>query len=200
MSHSQSSGQPGGPPDESVSEQPRWSWPRNHKFLTALGVVGSLSLLTGVIVAVAGGGDQATTPTAAGSNPAAAPTAAPFSPAAISSPTKHSSAPKPSSRAATKIAVTPDLVSTYSGFGLQITPRFTTSATWQLQYSFNCSGFRGPPKVKVTEGGGSDSNRVLLNETVFDAAGGTEVYDDAGSHYLKVDSLCSWTVKVVDET
>ena len=80
-------GQPGGqqpyggpgygyqpPPDHG---RPRKSWPGRHKVLTALGAVVGLFVVTGVIVAAAGGGHNAGNPAAAPSASAPATTAGP---------------------------------------------------------------------------------------------------------------------------
>lgn len=212
MSHSQFPGQPGNQANGPLPPQPRASWPRRHKLVTALAVIGSLSVLIGVVVAVSGGGQRAAAPDAA-SRVAAEPTVTPLSPAIGSSAAARSSdgagsasAPRPSgaatrsSGAAAKLVVVPNTVATYSGSGIETTPTFTTTATWQLAFSFNCSEFGEPAKVQVDEDGGSDSGRVLLSKSTLKTAGSTRVYDDTGSHYLKVDSPCSWIVKVVDES
>jgi hypothetical protein len=219
MSHSQSPGQPGNQASGPVPPQPRESWLRRHKFVTAFGVVGSLSIIIGVVVAVTGGGQGAAAPSAALSSPAAEPTVTPLSPALGSSATARSSGAASASAnrssasanrssasanrspgAAAKLAVAPNTVTTYSGSGIETTPKFTTTATWQLAYSFNCSEFGQPTEVQVEEDGGSDLNRALLNEKTLKTEGSTPVHDDAGSHYLKVNTACSWSVKVVDES
>jgi hypothetical protein len=49
----------------------------------------------------------------------------------------------------------------------------------------------------VEEDGGSDMNGVTVNELGMGGLSSTYGYNDAGSHFLAVDSECSWTVKVI---
>jgi hypothetical protein len=100
--------------------------------------------------------------------------------------------------AAASLPVIPHTVATYSGSGSQSTPVFTTTAGWQLVYSFNCSEFGTPARAEVVEGDRVRPGRVLVNIRTLRADGRTRVTGDAGSHHLLVDSPCSWVVKVVD--
>jgi hypothetical protein len=202
MPHDQAPGRPDGPPP---SEQ-RNSWLSRRRVLTALGVIGGLCILLGVIIAIAGGTDHAA-PVATASHAAAEPKVTPLSP--LSSATGSSSSgvssspasslPGKGSEAAPTLAAVPHTIATYSGSGIETTPEFTTTATWQLAYSFNCSQFGGPARAEVVEEGGSHPGKVLLNESTLRAEGRTRIYGDPGSHYLKINSPCSWVVKVVDQ-
>jgi hypothetical protein len=214
MSDDHAPGRPDGPPPT----EPRNSWPSRRRVLTALGVIGSLCVLLGIILAVTGGGHRAA-PVATASHAAAESAVTPVSPAVSSSSASHaaaepavtplSSAASSSSSAssssikgsgaAPSLAAVPHTVATFSGSGVETTPTFTTTATWKLAYSFNCSHFGGPARAEVIEKGGSQSGRVLLNESTLRAEGSTRVHGDPGLHYLRINSPCSWIVKVVDQ-
>jgi len=75
---------------------------------------------------------------------------------------------------------------------------FTTTAAWQLLYSFNCSEFGAPARAEVAEGDRVRPGKVLVNTRTLRTEGSIRVNGDAGSHYLQVNSPCSWVVKVVD--
>jgi hypothetical protein len=107
-------------------------------------------------------------------------------------------APAPASTAATT-AADPQVVATFSGSGQESTSRFTVSATWKLSYSFNCASFGGSGNFIVFEDGGKDLGGVTVNELATSKSGTIWAYDDAGPHYLEIDSECSWSVTVTDE-
>jgi Protein of unknown function (DUF2510) len=90
-------------------------------------------------------------------------------------------------------------VAAFSGSGIQNTPRFTVTATWKLVYSFSCAAFGQAGNFIVSEDGGNDFNGVSVNDMAVSKSASTWGYDDAGTHYLAIDSECSWNVKVVDE-
>lgn len=119
------------------------------------------------------------------------------SPPAASAPPAQTQAvafPVPS-RAAVTAAKT---VATFSGSGITNTAQFTVSSTWKLDYSFDCSNFGYAGTFIVMEdgglGGAMDVNALAVSKT-----GSSYAYDDAGTHYLEVNSECSWTLKVIDE-
>jgi hypothetical protein len=201
----------GGRPGEFLRPEPR----NRKRVLTALGVVGSLCVLAGIGLAVAGGthggvGEDLATPTTTAPNAAVEstfrvePTVTPVpaaregsssprsSPSVGSSPVKRSGIPA-------DLAAAPNTVTTYSGSGNQATPVFTTTAAWQLAYSFNCSAFGTPAIAEVVEIEGAHSSRILVHARVLEAKGNARVHGDPGPHYLKMVSPCSWVVKVVDQ-
>lgn len=90
-------------------------------------------------------------------------------------------------------------VATFSGSGIENTPKFTVTDTWKLDYSFDCSGFGTSGNFIVDEDGGSDFSGVSVNELGMGKSGSTYAYGDAGTHYLQINSECSWNVKVIDE-
>jgi hypothetical protein len=173
-----------------------------HKILPAIAVVGGLSLLAGVVFAVMGGRHHAA-PGAVASRPAAEPAFTPLAAGPSSAPRSARTASSPAPGAtraagqAAQLAVVPHTVTTYTGSGIETTPSFTTTASWQLGYSFNCTQFGAPARAEITEGPGADT--ILVNEKTLTAKGRVQVSGQAGSHYLKVNTACSWTVKVVDQ-
>ena len=145
--------------------------------LTALGAVAGVFLVTLVIGAAAGRGSAPQSTASAPLGTAAA------------SPAAASSAP----------AAKPHTVATFTGSGIQNTPRFTVTSTWKLAYSFDCSAFGGTGNFIVSEDGDSDFGGVTVDELGAGKRSSTWAYNDAGTHYLAVNSECSWTVKVIDE-
>jgi hypothetical protein len=108
------------------------------------------------------------------------------------------SAPAPASSAAAAKPAKARTVATFSGSGQENTPRFTVTSTWELDYSFNCASFGYAGNFQVYEDGGKDFN-LSVNDLAKGKAGSTWAYNDAGTHYLQINSECSWKVKIVDE-
>ena len=161
------------------------------------------ALVAVVAVLVAGCGHQVA-PAATASRVPAEPTVTRVPPAGEPSLSSRSSPPTRSSPvlrsgAAASLAVVPHTVTTYSGSGNQNTPSFTTTSAWQLAYSFNCSEFGGPTRVEVVEGEDAHSGKLLVSTRTLKAEGSTRIDGNPGSHYLEINSPCSWVVKVVDQ-
>lgn len=113
-------------------------------------------------------------------------------------PVSATSAAAPAASPAAKPAVA-RTVATFTGSGIQNTPKFTVTATWKLVYSFSCAAFGSSGNFIVDEDGGNDLNGVSVNELSAGQSGSTWGYNDAGTHYLAVNSECSWKVKIIDE-
>jgi len=96
------------------------------------------------------------------------------------------------------VAARAHTVATFTGSGQQNTPRFTVTATWKLVYSFNCESFGQSGNFQVYEDGGNDFN-LSVNDLAMSKSASTWAYDDAGTHFLQVNSECAWKMKVVDE-
>jgi hypothetical protein len=161
----------------------RKSWPARHKVLTVLGGVIGLIVVISVASAAANG-----------SHPSASSTAPPATQAAAAA--TSSATPSPTHSAAAARART---VATFTGSGTEKTPRFTATDTWKLTYSFNCAEFGQSGNFQVFEDGGSDFNGVEVNDLAMSKSASTWAYNDGGTHYLEVNSECSWKVKVIDE-
>lgn len=119
--------------------------------------------------------------------PAASTTTAPASPPAAAAPRTTAPAAKPRT------------VATFTGSGTETTRKFTVTGTWKLTYKFSCADFGQAGNFAVDEDGGADFNGVTVNDLAMSKSGSTWAYSDAGTHYLGIDSECSWTVKVTDE-
>jgi hypothetical protein len=135
------------------------------------------------------------TPTRSARGPATEPTVTPTRSAAGPAPVTGSPRATGTGGAA-KLAVVPGTVTTYSGSGTETTPQFTTTANWQIAYSFNCSQFGEPAQAEIVEDPGSGP--ILLNLMTLTTQGSVQVSGSAGPHDLEVNSPCSWTVKVID--
>lgn len=70
--------------------------------------------------------------------------------------------------------------------------------TWKLKYTFDCSTFGQSGNFQVHEDGGNDF-AWSVNDPAKSKSALTHAYDDAGSHYLQVNSEYAWTMKVIDE-
>lgn len=99
---------------------------------------------------------------------------------------------------AAKAAAVATTVATFSGDGIQATPQFTVTPSWRLDYSFDCSSFGYAGNFIIMEDGGL-AGAMDVNALAMSKAGSSYAYNDAGQHYIKVDSECSWTLKVIDE-
>ena len=89
------------------------------------------------------------------------------------------------------------LVATFSGKGIENTPKFTVGRDWKLEWSYNCSSFGLKGNFIVFEDGGRDLSGVRVNELGKGGHSTTYAYNDAGRHYLAVDSECAWKAKVI---
>jgi hypothetical protein len=149
-----------------------------------LGIGGGIFVLIAIVVAVSP--SKSSDPTAVTQQTQAA--AAPA----------HSAAPaKAAAKAAPKTAG--KTVATFTGSGTQKTAQFTASSTWKLAYSFDCSTFGYKGNFVVFEDGGSDFSGVTVTDLALSKSATTYAYNDAGTHYLEINSECSWTAKVIDE-
>jgi hypothetical protein len=91
----------------------------------------------------------------------------------------------------------PKTVLTAHGSGIKKTAKFTTGDDWTIHWTYNCSGFfggKGNFVVTVYTDGGLDD--IAVNELGKKGSDASPEYDDAGTHYLEVNSECSWTLKV----
>jgi hypothetical protein len=97
---------------------------------------------------------------------------------------------------ATSATPTQTVVFTKSGSGIANIQQFTVGDDWALQYSFDCSNFGGQGNFQVYEDypGGS----VLANQLAGKGSDTSYQTADGGTHTLKVNSECSWTIKVID--
>jgi len=91
----------------------------------------------------------------------------------------------------------PVVIATFGGSGIENTAKFTVTGDWVLEWTYDCSAFGDSGNFIVDEDGGSDFNGASVNELGPGGHGETHVYGDAGSHYLAMNSECSWTAKVV---
>jgi hypothetical protein len=98
--------------------------------------------------------------------------------------------------AAAPAAPAKKVVLTKSGEGIEQTRAFTVGDDWSLTYSFNCSNFGMQGNFQVYED--YPSGDVLVNALAKSGSDVTYQTGDAGTHSLKINSECAWTVKVTD--
>jgi hypothetical protein len=106
------------------------------------------------------------------------------------------SSPAPAVSSAAPATHTTRTIATFTGSGVENTPKFTVGDTWKLVYSFNCSSFGQAGNFMVDEDDSLMSN-LHVNDMALRKHGTTWSYGDAGTHFLNVDSECSWKIKVV---
>jgi TIR domain len=165
-----------------LQRTPGRGWNRNRVLWSALGGAACvLALITGIALA--------TQPKAPPRHHSAAGSRPPVSP----QPTIPHHRPTPHATAASPLA--PRVVAQFHGTGQENTPRFTVPATWKLVWQYNCASFGDPGVFQVYED--NYGGKVSVNELGKAGHGTTFGYSDAGSHYLQVNSVCGWQLKIV---
>jgi hypothetical protein len=98
-----------------------------------------------------------------------------------------------------KPAPKPVVIVTFSGSGIENTRAFTTPANWHLSWWYSCANFGSEGNFQVYEyGTGGSLTSVLVNELGTGRGPvATWQYGDGGSHYLQVNSECTWSLTVV---
>lgn len=163
------------PSGQQLPEKPRRSYKR--WFIAS-------AILNVILIMVAASHQAAPSSSPQGASaPAATPSAA------------ATSTPTPS---AAPVAVTSRTIARFTGSGIENTPKFVIGGdgTWKLDWTYNCSSDGGSGNFIVGEDQ-DDPNGVNVNELGPGGHGSTWAYNDAGSHYLAINSECDWTVKVI---
>ncbi|MEV6981588.1 hypothetical protein AB0M95_10075 [Sphaerisporangium sp. NPDC051017] len=127
----------------------------------------------------------------AASEPATVPTA-PTDPA-----TQPPPATQPSQDPASQPGARRTLL-TDNGNGTKNTAQFTVDASWELHYTYNCSGDgigTGIFSAHITEG--TSLVDLAANETGKSADKATPQYR-AGTFHLEITASCPWTIEVID--
>jgi hypothetical protein len=147
------------------------------------------------IGAAASGSSTNTTTT--GAEPAATVTVT----AAAAGSSPRTTAPKTPAPTSAGPATGPKTVLTAKGTGTKNTARFTTGNDWTIHWSYDCSktfGGQGNFIVDVYDGSEPSFTADGVNELGKKGADKSPVYDDAGPHYLSVDSECPWQLTVTE--
>jgi hypothetical protein len=190
------------PPPQYQPAQPSRPRKSHRGIWTGAAVVAAL--IIGVAIGSSGSSGNST--------PAAAPTVRVTVTATVAAPAKAkaksarktaakaAASPAPSASASKAPAAGGQTVATFSGSGIKNTAQFTVTDNWKLAYTYDCSGAGGSGNFIVNEDGGNDFSGAQVNELGAGGSSSTMVYGDAGTHYLSVNSECSWTMKVIDES
>jgi hypothetical protein len=100
-----------------------------------------------------------------------------------------------SASAAPATAAAPKQLLKVSGDGAKNTATFATGAEWTLTYTYDCSDFGYSGNFIVSEYGADGSpTSVLVNTTGTKGSDTVPVHADSGTHYLELNSECTWTV------
>lgn len=86
-----------------------------------------------------------------------------------------------------------------SGSGSTSTARYTVggSGDYDIRWSYSEGSFGESVNFQIYGDGGSDFNVADPNQLGTGGSGVAHVYDDAGTHYLEINSEGDWTIKVV---
>jgi hypothetical protein len=91
----------------------------------------------------------------------------------------------------------PKVIMDKAGSGINKTPSFTTSGSWEIDWSYDCTnlGKSGSFQISVYE---SSSNAQVDVAAIALGAKGSDVAqeDQGGTYYLQVSSECNWHVIV----
>lgn len=104
-----------------------------------------------------------------------------------------------SSPAASKSPTAMQTLLDISGSGTKSTLKFTAGGDWDLNWTYDCSGFSGGQGnfiVTVYNDGGSISYQNNGVNQLGKSDSGVEHYHNGGTFYLEVNSECSWTINV----
>ncbi len=103
-------------------------------------------------------------------------------------------------------AVVSHVVAAFTGSSDTSTSQFTISGNdsgnWIMTYSYDCSQqLGGDGNFIVNEDGGNDStsSAVQINNLDKGQTGAWNVYGDAGTHYLSIQTQCPYTIKIVQK-
>lgn len=155
---------------------------KSHTGLIILAVIGAVVLLcmtAGIVAAVTGGTTAQQHQVATTPDPGVTPSAA-----------------EPLTVDPTTEAPQPTTLLTTTGNGIKATTEFTTGDSWNLTYTFDCSGFGSSGNFAVTEYTTGEMTGILVNALAASGQDTVPVYD-AGRHHLEVNSECDWTLTVV---
>jgi hypothetical protein len=189
------------PPPPGPPQRP--GTPRKRPVKAVLLAVGAL--IVGIIIGSAAG-SSGKTPAAAAPAPAvtvtvtATPSVAAKTGHAKTGHAKAKTTPSATPSPTHSAAATSSVIATFSGSGIQNTTQFTAPGTWKLDWTYDCSSFGSNGNFIVDEDGGNDFGGASVNELGAGGSGSTMAYNDAGTHYLSVNSECSWTLKVISES
>ncbi|MEU9890706.1 hypothetical protein [Sphaerisporangium sp. NPDC051011] len=142
--------------------------------------------------------EPATVPTAP-TDPATQPPPAtqPSQPPPATQPSQAPPATQPSQDPASQPGARRTLL-TDNGNGTKNTAQFTVDASWELHYTYNCSGDvigTGIFSARITEG--TSLVDLAANETGKSADKTTPQYR-AGTFHLEITASCPWTIEVID--
>lgn len=176
------------------------SKPKHRVRNGGIGCLGLVVLLIVIGAAVGSNSSGSGKDASAGSATAIATTTHAAAPAAVGG-----SSTAPSTRAATSAPVTsaPAAPSTHvvlkvSGSGIKNTKTFTTGGDWSISYSFNCASFGSKGNFVITVYDSDELADLPVNELAEKGSDVTYEHGDSGSHYLQINSECSWKVTVTD--
>lgn len=90
---------------------------------------------------------------------------------------------------------TPTQLLRVSGGGIKNSDIFTTQGEWSLTYSYDCSdNFTGQGNFIVSEFTNGTETNLIVNTIGTSGKDTNPIHDDAGTHYLQINSECDWTV------
>lgn len=85
---------------------------------------------------------------------------------------------------------------TQSGDGMGQTKQFTTQSVWNVTYTYDCGGDKGNFAVISYDPTGAEEG-VIVNQLQASGQASAIVNADPGTHYLSINSECTWTITVI---
>jgi hypothetical protein len=105
-----------------------------------------------------------------------------------------------SSRGPVHLPAHPKTLLSIDGSGAGRTQTFTTGTDWYLRYSYDCPSSVPEDKLTTLEifvYSAVDENRPIANESEREGTDTLPQHGPPGPRYLRVESLCDWTVTVI---
>jgi len=105
---------------------------------------------------------------------------------------------KANAAAAAAAAKLPKVLLDITGSGIKQTQSFTTKSSWTIDYTFDCSNFgsQGNFQIYLNNTDGSYNYGAGPNDLAMSGGDTEYYYNDAGGHYLTINSECNWHVTV----
>jgi hypothetical protein len=124
--------------------------------------------------------------------------AAASTPAQSTEPSATDAAAVPASTPSSAPAPSKQVVLTIHGNGIKTTKTFSTGDDWSITYSFDCSSFGSQGNFQVYVYSDGSLSDAPVNELSDKGGDTTYEHGAGGTHYLEINSECSWTVTVTD--
>jgi hypothetical protein len=83
-----------------------------------------------------------------------------------------------------------------SGTGSTSSRKYTASANWAINYSFDCHNAPDNTNFQIFPTGNDPNSSVATVNELTETGSGTQRYTTPGTYYLVVNTMCTWKVSV----